>query len=95
MNIVSLEQRRAEQRAHRKLLRDAEHRLHEIEDELFDLAVQVAISGPLRTWADEQPIGAVTNMFELLAGVQDGHVVALLQLREAIATAVEHLQGPA
>jgi hypothetical protein len=95
MTIVDLKQRRARRDAHLEVIRDAEHRLHEIGDELFSLAVGVAMTGELYDWNEAQPIGSFANLDELLAGVRDGRVVALLQLRASIAFVIEHLRGPA
>jgi len=92
VTVTSIEDRRARRDAHRQAVRDAERRLHEIADELFGFAVGVAVTGELYEWDRAQPIGAFANLEEMLAGVQDGRVVALLQLREAVATAVEHLR---
>lgn len=95
MTIIDLEQHRARREAHLEAIREAEHRLHEIADELFSLAVGVSMTGELYDWNEAQPIGSFANLDEVLADVQDGRVVALLQLRASIASVIEHLRGPA
>lgn len=92
MTLFSLDERRARIRAHRQAIRDAEQRLHTIGEELFDLAVQIALTGPLYSWNEAQPIGAFADLDAVLVGVQDGRIVALLQLREAVGTAIEHVR---
>lgn len=94
MIVSSLEERRQRLRAHRQAVHDAQKRLRRIEDELFDLALQIALTGPLFAWNESQPVGAFADLDAALTSVEDGRVVALLQLHAAVGTALAQLQRP-
>lgn len=94
MTMVDLEAHRERLHAHRQAVRAAEKRLRGIEEELFDLALQIALTGPLYEWNESQPVGAFADLDTKLASVEDGRVVALLHLRAAVGSVFEHLRRP-
>ncbi len=92
--IIDLNERRKLNRAKRAAIHRTARRLREIEEELLDLTVQLAMSGPLAAWSATQAIGSVARIDdEMLLGTGDAQVAALLRLRDQAFETVEMLYG--
>jgi hypothetical protein len=92
--IVSLADHKKQKRQQRALVHRTARRLREIEDEMLELCVQLAVTGPLATWAEEQPVGTTSRIDdEMLAKTGDAQVLALLRLKESCYATVEALYG--
>jgi hypothetical protein len=93
--IVSLADHKKQKRQQRAVIHRTARRLREIEDELADLVVNLAIiAGPLAAWAEEQPVGTKAQINdEMLEKTGDAQVLALLRLKERVYATVEELYG--
>ncbi len=66
--------------------------LTDFEEQLFNNALYLLVSGKWRKWADEQPIGTIFNFREkemLEAG--DKNAIALLELKEKVVEVMERI----
>lgn len=91
-DLVDIQSLRARRRRFRKGVHLAAHRLREFEAEVMELAVGLAMEGPLAAWSDAQPIGTTANIDEeALEATQDPHVIALVQACRQLYASVEAL----
>ena len=89
-DLAELRERR---RKFRRTLHATARRLREIELEVYDLMVALALAtGPLARWAAEQEVGTIARFDDArLMATQDERVIALVQLRAEIHKTVEAL----
>ena len=79
---------------YRQSMAEAVTMLADFEQQLFDNALYLLITGKWRKWADEQPVGTVFNFREkemLEAG--DKTATALLELKEKVVEVMEELKA--
>jgi hypothetical protein len=93
--VIDLQARRLTNFRYREWLRCARTHLDGLDDALFEDAVQLALAGPWREWADAQPVGGTTTFSEeMLLASGDPNVHTLVLLARVVRATRETLETP-